>query len=70
MYEEMHGSRIQYIVQIRIQDYWMDCSEATFQWKQDAWNKLKVLKERKPSEDFQVVKRTTMFKDEILTENQ
>lgn len=70
MVEEMYGSNIQYIVQIRIQDYWMDCSEATFQWRQDAWNKLKVLHKNNPREDFQVVKRTTTFKDELLTESQ
>lgn len=65
----MHGSRITYIVQIRIQDYWMDCAQASFQDSRDVYNRIKVLQEQNPREDFQVIKRTTIFKDELLLES-
>lgn len=66
----MHGSRIEYIVQIRIQDYWLDYGDGIFdgrfKYRNDAEAHLAEVKKSKPKMDFQLIKRTHSFIDEIL----
>ena len=66
----MHGSSIEYVVQIRVQDYWIDygrgMSNKKFSYREDAEELLGEAKEDNPNRDFQLVKRTTSYKDEIL----
>lgn len=70
----MHGSRIEYIVQIRIQDYWLDhwldygdgIFNGLFKYRNDAEAYLAEVKKNRPDMDFQLIKRTHSFIDEIL----
>jgi hypothetical protein len=62
----MHGSKTEFIVQVRVQDYWIDSFDSTFTWKPDAEKRMEVLKEHNPKDDFQLIKRITRFEDEVL----
>lgn len=62
----MHGSKVEYVVQRRLQDYWIDCFESTFKYKDQAESRIHNLREHSPQYDFQIVKRTSSFVDEIL----
>ena len=64
----MHGSKTEFIVQVRVQDYWIDSFDSTFQWKQDAEKRMEVLKEHNPKDDFQLIKRITRFEDIVLND--
>lgn len=66
----MHGSRIEYIVQIRVQDYWLDYGDSVFsvefRYRRDAEAHLAEAKKNKPYSDFKLVKRTHTFVDELI----
>jgi len=66
----MHGSSIEYIVQIRVQDYWIDYGRGLisgeFRYREDAEKHLEKAKIDKPTRDFQLVKRITSYTDEVL----
>ena len=64
----MHGSKTEFIVQIRVQDYWIDSFDSTFTWKPDAEKRIKVLREYNPKDDFQLIKRITRFEDIVLND--
>lgn len=66
MKSKMFGSKVDYIVQIRVQDYWLDYEHSTFIHKGDAVHRLNQLKINQPDRDFQLVKRTTSFEDLVL----
>ena len=65
----MYGSSVEYIVQIRVQDYWIDYGrgpEGTeFIYRDDAEKYLEEAKRTKPNRDFQLVKRVTKYSDEV-----
>ena len=67
----MHGSSVEYLVQIRVQDYWIDygrgLSNKKFSYREDAEELLEEAKEDNPGRDFQLVKRTTSYTDEKLS---
>lgn len=66
----MHGSRIEYIVQIRVQDYWLDFGDGVFsgefRYLKDAEAHLADAKKNKPYSDFKLIKRTHTFTDENI----
>ena len=66
----MYGSSVEYIVQIRVQDYWIDygrgMSNKKFSYREDAEKLLGEAKEDNPNRDFQLVKRITSYTDEVL----
>ena len=66
----MNGSSVEYIVQIRVQDYWIDygrgLSNRKFGYREDAEEFLEEAKKDEPNRDFQLIKRTHRFIDEVL----
>lgn len=66
----MRGSSTEYIVQIRVQDYWIDLGDGLvsreFRHREDAEKYLTESKKNKPQRDFQLIKRTHSFIDEVL----
>ena len=66
----MHGSRTEYIIQYRIQDYWLDYVGDTIggkYWYLDkAQDALKRLKEDRKNTDFQLVRRKYTYTDEVV----
>lgn len=66
----MHGSRIEYIVQIRVQDYWLDFGDSVFsgefRYLKDAEAHLADSKKNKIYSDFKLIKRTHTFVDELI----
>jgi hypothetical protein len=66
----MHGSSTEYIVQIRVQDYWIDLGEGLlsreFRYREDAEKHLAESKKNKPDRDFQLIKRMHSFIDEVV----
>lgn len=64
----MHGSRVEYIIQYRLQDYWLDVlgGGVTFWYRDKAEEKLKQIKEEHPEIDYKLIKRTHRFEDEEL----
>lgn len=66
----MHGSRIEYIVQIRVQDYWLDYGDGVFsgefRYLKDAEAHLAEAKKNKIYSDFKLIKRTHTFTDETI----
>jgi hypothetical protein len=66
----MHGSSVEYLVQIRVQDYWIDYGRGLisgeFRYREDAEKHLEKAKIDKPNRDFRLVKRITTFRDETV----
>jgi hypothetical protein len=66
----MHGSSVEYIVQIRVQDYWIDYgggrSDRKFRYREDAEEFLEEVKKDEPNRDFQLIKRKHRFIDEVI----
>jgi hypothetical protein len=66
----MHGSSIEYIVQVRVQDYWIDFGDISsigeFRYREDAEKHLAESRKNKPNRDFQLIKRKHSFIDEVL----
>ncbi len=66
----MHGSSTEYIVQVRVQDYWIDFGDGVFsgefRYQEDAEKHLAESKKNKPNRDFQLIKRKHSFIDEVL----
>jgi hypothetical protein len=60
----MYGSKKEYIVQIRVQDYWVDTYESTFAYLDQAKERLIELQDHNNKDDFKVIKRITSFVDE------
>lgn len=69
----MHGSSVEYLVQIRVQDYWIDygrgLSNRKFSYQDDAEEFLEEARKDEPNRDFQLVKRKHSFIDEVLEQN-
>lgn len=62
----MHvGSKIEYIVQHRIQDYWLDMYGG-HDYLKNADKAMKYFKEKSPSTDYRIVKRITTYDDEVV----
>jgi hypothetical protein len=66
----MHGSKTEYIIQHRVQDYWLDyvgdTIESVHRYLDRAQDALKKLKEDRKNTDFRLVRRKHTYKDEIL----
>ena len=62
----MYGSSTEYVVQIRVQDYWIDLLDGIFKHKDDAEKHYERAGMYTPARDFQIVKRTHTFSDEVL----
>lgn len=59
----MQGSSVEYIIQYRLQDYWLDVYEDTHRYQDRAEERLKKIKEEHPKTDYKLIKRTQIFKD-------
>ena len=59
----MQGSSVEYIIQYRLQDYWLDVHEETHRYQDRAEERLKKIKEEHPKTDYKLIKRTQIFKD-------
>jgi hypothetical protein len=66
----MHGSRTEYIIQHRVQDYWLDyvgdTIGGTYRYLDKAQDALKRLKEDRKNTDFQLVRRKYTYTDEVV----
>lgn len=63
----MHsGSKREYVVQGRVQDYWLDCFNKTFNYLDQAQNICKAIRQSNPTKDYRVVKRLTTYNDEVV----
>lgn len=61
----MHGSTIEYVVQHRVQDYWLDLVNGKFSLLYEAKKHVELAEKKNPNTDFRLVKRTTSFLDEL-----
>jgi hypothetical protein len=62
----MDGYSREYVVQHRLQDYWLDCLNGKFQYLDQAQAALKSFREIRQNTDFRVVKRITKTTDEVI----
>lgn len=61
----MYGSRVDFVVQHRVQDYWLDCDASTFSYASDAEKRLQHLQLVAPKKDFQLIKRSHVWQDDV-----
>lgn len=57
----MHGSSTEYIIEYRVQDYWLIYQ--SFWYIDRAQKRLAQLKQDMPDTDFRLIKRLTTFTD-------
>jgi hypothetical protein len=59
----MQGSSVEYIIQYRLQDYWLDVWAGTYLYRNTAEERLRKIKQEHPETDYKLIKRTHIFED-------
>jgi hypothetical protein len=62
----MKNSHQNYVIQYRLQDYWLDFHTDSYVYLSDAKDSLSKVKNNNPEIDFRLVKRFHTYTDVIL----
>lgn len=64
----MKNSHQNYVIQYRLQDYWLDFYTDSYLYLSDAKDSLSKVKNKNPKFDFRLVKRFHTYTDVILND--
>lgn len=63
---EQYSSVAEYVIQHRVQDYWLDFESAKHGYADRAKARLEELTDMRPNTSFRIVRRICTYTDEVL----